>query len=101
MSADNIIETPAARTSTTVFVAGLVVVLIGAAAAVTTGLKDKRSAINEFILDNGVDLFCVAETWLCAAGDEAKCKDLSPSRIHDNVVPPTFTGGRHRFRRFR
>ena len=58
----------------------------------SVGLKDKRSAIIEFILDNGVDVFCVTETWLRAAGDEARCKDLSRpgyTTIHEGAASPS------------
>ena len=47
----------------------------------------KRSAVNEYILSNGTDILCVTETWLRAAGDEAKCRDLEP---HPAIPPPPF-----------
>ena len=40
----------------------------------------KRCEISKFIKDNGVDLFCVTETWLSAQGDEAKTVELAPRR---------------------
>ena len=40
----------------------------------------KRCEISTFIKDNGVDLFCVTETWLSAQGDEAKTVELAPRR---------------------
>ena len=46
--------------------------------AQSVGPRVKRSAINEYILSNSTDVLCVTETWLRAAGDEAKCRDLSP-----------------------
>ena len=47
--------------------------------AQSIGPRVKRSAVNEYILSNDTDILCVTETWLRAAGDEAKCRDLAPS----------------------
>ena len=44
----------------------------------SVGPAFKRSAINFFIADNNIDIFCVTESWLKVAGDEAKCADLAP-----------------------
>ena len=44
----------------------------------SVGEKNKRSAINDFIVDNDVDVLCLTETWILPNGDEAKCSDLSP-----------------------
>ena len=41
------------------------------------GEKSKRTAVNDFIVDNDVDVLCLTETWLLPSGDEAKCSDLS------------------------
>ena len=43
----------------------------------SVGQAEKRTAINDFILDNAVDIFCVTESWY-PGGDEAKCADLAP-----------------------
>ena len=39
----------------------------------------QRCEISTFIKDNGVDLFLVTETLLCAQGDEGKTVELAPS----------------------
>ena len=38
----------------------------------SVGQAEKPSAINDFILDDDVDIFCVTESWLNPSGDEAK-----------------------------
>ena len=47
----------------------------------------KRCEISTFIKDNGVDLFFVTETWLCAQGDEAKTAELAPSGFDVKSTP--------------
>ena len=46
--------------------------------AQSVGEKSKRSAINDFIMDNDVNVLCLTETWLLPSTDEAKCSNLSP-----------------------
>ena len=42
----------------------------------------------QFIIkDNGVDLFFVTETWLCAQGDDAKTAELAPSGFDVKSFP--------------
>ena len=41
--------------------------------------KRKRSAINDFILSNHIDILCVTETWFRETGDEPKLRDLAPA----------------------
>ena len=43
----------------------------------SVGQAEKRTAVNDFILDNDVDIFCVTESWLNPSGDEAKRADLA------------------------
>ena len=43
----------------------------------SVGQPEKHSAINSFILDHNVDIFCITESWLHPSGDEAKCADLA------------------------
>ena len=47
----------------------------------------KRCEISTFIKDNGVDLFFVTETWLCAQGDEAKTVELAQSGFDVKSFP--------------
>ena len=44
----------------------------------SVGQAEKRTTINDFILDNDVDIVCFTESWLNPSGDEAKCADLAP-----------------------
>ena len=53
-------------------------VIVAVFKARSVGEKNKRSAINDFIVDNYVDVLCLTETWIIPSGDEAKCSDLSP-----------------------
>ena len=56
----------------------------------------KRCEISTFVKDNGVDLFCVTETWLSAQGDEAKTVELAPSGFDVKSFPrqsPSRGGG--------
>jgi hypothetical protein len=46
---------------------------------VGTTCAKKRTAIQEFIVDNDVDIMQLTETWLRESGDEAKCADITPS----------------------
>ena len=57
-------------------------------------MKDKRAAINDFIIDKKVDIMCVTETWLRESGDEPQCKDLSPLGYTTYNFPrPSHAGG--------
>ena len=55
--------------------------------------KAKRSAINDFIVDNAVDVLCLTETWLLPSGDEATCSDLSPLGYRILSFPRPSRGG--------
>ena len=55
--------------------------------------KAKRSAINDFIVDNAVDVLCLTETWLLPSSDEAKCSDLSPPGYRTLSFPRPSRGG--------
>lgn len=61
--------------------------------AQSVGEKCKRSAINDFIIDNEVDVLCLTETWLLPRGDEAKCSDLSPPGYKTWSFPRASRGG--------
>ena len=62
--------------------------------AKSVGNAKKRSAINDFIIENAVDAFFITETWLCTEGDEPKCRDLSPPGYSSMSFPrPTRGGG--------
>ena len=47
----------------------------------------RRCEISKLIIDNGVDLFFVTETWLSAQSDEAKTFDLAPSGFDVKSFP--------------
>ena len=47
--------------------------------AQSVGNSKKRSEIFNFISDYDVDVMLLTETWLRESGDDAKCKDLTPS----------------------
>ena len=47
----------------------------------------KRCKISTFIKGNGVELFFVTETWLCAQGDEKKTVELAPSGFDVKSFP--------------
>ena len=56
--------------------------------------KRKRSAINDFILSNHIDILCVTETWFRETGDEPKLRDLAPAGYTTMSYPrPTTTCG--------
>ena len=59
----------------------------------SVGLSRKRSAINDFIYENNVDIFCVTESWLLPVGDEAKCVDLAPPGYRTLSFPRCSRGG--------
>ena len=40
--------------------------------ACSVGTEEKRTAINDFVLEHEVTIFCVTESWLRSQGDEAK-----------------------------
>ncbi|KAL8582552.1 hypothetical protein ACOMHN_063150 [Nucella lapillus] len=46
--------------------------------SVGTTCAKKRTAIQEFIMDNDVDIMELTETLLRETGDEAKCVDITP-----------------------
>ena len=50
-------------------------------------MASRRCEISTFIRDNGVDLFCVTETWLSAQGDEAKTVELATSGFDVKSFP--------------
>jgi hypothetical protein len=83
---DNLIRVPIARMDS-VHSTAVSVALFNAQ---SVGPREKRSAINEFILKNGTDILCLTETWLREAGDEAKCRDLAPPG-HTTTSFPRFT----------
>lgn len=47
----------------------------------------KRSAINDYFLDNGINVLCVTEKWLYNDGDEAKYHDLAPPDYNATSFP--------------
>ena len=53
----------------------------------SVGQPEKHSAINNFILDHKVDIFCITESWLHPSGDEAKCADLAPPDTTPSPAP--------------
>ena len=56
--------------------------------------KKKRSAINDFIISNDIDIFCATESWFKESGDEPKLRDLSPDGYTPFSFPrPTSTCG--------
>jgi hypothetical protein len=56
--------------------------------------KKKRSAVNDFILFNDIDILCVTETWFKESGDEPKLRDLAPAGYTTKSFPrPTTTCG--------
>ena len=59
----------------------------------SAGEKSKRSAVNDFIVDNNVDVLCLTETWLLPSGDEAKCSDLSSPGYRTLSFPRPSRGG--------
>lgn len=59
----------------------------------SVGKKHKRSAINDFIVDQNVDLFCLTESWFRPTGDEPKCHDLSPPGYKTLSFPSPSRGG--------
>ena len=64
------------------------------AQSVGSTCKRKRSAINDYILSENVDILCVTETWLKESGDEPKLLDLSPPGYTPFSFPrPTTTCG--------
>ncbi|XP_070212567.1 uncharacterized protein [Littorina saxatilis] len=81
---DNLIRVPIVACFDTVPSADLCVTSFNAQ---SVGRKEKRSAINEYILSNDVDIMCVTETWLREAGDEAKCRDLAPPGYTTSSFP--------------
>jgi exonuclease III len=62
--------------------------------AQSVGPAIKRTAINDFVLDNDIDMLLLTETWLRSSGDEAKCTDLTPTgyKLHSVPRPPRTTG---------
>ena len=50
-------------------------------------MASKRCEISTFKKDNGVDLFCVTETWLSSQGEEAKTVELAPSGFDVKSFP--------------
>ena len=56
--------------------------------------KKKRSAVNDFIISNSIDILCVTETWFKESGDEPKLQDLAPAGYTPMSFPrPTTTCG--------
>ena len=56
--------------------------------------KKKRSAVNDFIVSNNIDIFCATETWFKEKGDEPKLQDLAPAYYTPFSFPrPTTTCG--------
>ncbi|KAL8591391.1 hypothetical protein ACOMHN_022198 [Nucella lapillus] len=49
--------------------------------------KSKRSAVNDFILSNDIDILCVTETWFKESGDEPKLRDLAPAGYTTKSFP--------------
>ena len=47
----------------------------------------KRCEISASINDNGVDIFFVTETWICAQGGDAKTVELAPSGFDVKSFP--------------
>ena len=54
---------------------------------------EKRTAINQFILDNDVDILFLTETWLKPQGDSSKCADLAPVGYVVRSFPRASRGG--------
>nr|KAG5691975.1 hypothetical protein BaRGS_011366 [Batillaria attramentaria] len=54
---------------------------------------EKRCEIASFVLDNGIDILFITETWLKASGDEAKCVDLAPPGFTVKSFPRPSRGG--------
>ena len=59
----------------------------------SVGPAFKRSAISYYIADNDIDIFCITESWLKTAGDEAKCVDLAPPGFKTISCPRTSHAG--------
>jgi len=66
---------------------------IGLFNAQSVGRKEKRTAIQQYLLDNDIDIFVVTETWLRPQGDEAKVKDLTPPNYTTISFPRGSLGG--------
>ena len=56
-----------------------------------TTCQKKRSAVNEFILSNDIDILCVTETWFKESGDEPKLRDLAPAGYTTKSFPRSTT----------
>ena len=59
----------------------------------SVGPAFKRSAICYFIAGNDIDVFCITESWLKAAGDEPKCVDMAPPGYKTISCPRTTHAG--------
>ena len=57
------------------------------------GPLKKRSEINHFIFDNGIDVFFLVETWLKDLGDEPKIADVTPIGYAARSFPRLNRGG--------
>ena len=69
----------------------------------SVGTSRKRSDISTFIQDNNIDIMLLTETWLRAAGDEAKIADLAPPNYSVLSFPRSAggSGGKRRWHRLR
>jgi len=66
---------------------------IGCFNARSIGPSKKRSEINHFIFDNGIDVFFLVKTWLKDSGDEPKIADVTPIGYAARSFPRLNRGG--------
>ena len=60
---------------------------------VSSKKKKKRTAINDFVPEHDVDVYCLTESWLRSQDDEANRKDL-PQRGYTTLsFPRSLRGG--------
>ena len=55
--------------------------------------QEKRISIYDFILDNGIDILLIQETWFREKGDAGKCAELSPPGYSAKSFPRSQHGG--------